>query len=359
MNSFKYLIPLLVAPILSIAKTANIKAYGLQISLEPTTTSDGTSVFFSTYDGNSGSPLGLSSNISNGEFKPQSRGSSIFVADYAATDGYKIQEYGTVSLQIPSEDLDSNGVHDWLQKENSVYKNVSGSTTLHWVESGWETGNYSITGTLYRASGATTGTYSFTLSYGGYSFAVNGKFYLSYFEGSLGYENESFTASLETQGSDGASYSLSGTSTYSVNSSNHLILNQTTFTSTEGNVIMKTATLTPDGSTFSGEIELHDGEPDTSWADYTDWYLEIVDTSDEDQDGIPDLVDTSVKSLITEEIQLNGWNYHAWPWVYSVTFDNWFYYSNSSNGLQTVWSNYHKQWYYWNTDIQSWSTAAN
>ena len=122
MNSFKYLIPLLVAPILSIAKTANIKAYGLQISLEPTTTSDGTSVFFSTYDGNSGSPLGLSSNISNGEFKPQSRGSSIFVADYAATDGYKIQEYGTVSLDIPSEDLDSNGVHDWLQKENSVYK---------------------------------------------------------------------------------------------------------------------------------------------------------------------------------------------------------------------------------------------
>lgn len=359
MNIFKYLIPLLVAPILSIAKTANIKAYGLQISLEPTTTSYGTSVFFSTYDGNSGSPLGLSSNISNGEFKPQSRGSSIFVADYAATDGYKIQEYGTVSLDIPSEDLDSNGVHDWLQKENSVYKNVSGSTTLHWVESGWETGNYSITGTLYRASGATTGTYSFTLSYGGYSFAVNGKFYLSYFEGSLGYENESFTASLETQGSDGASYSLSGTSTYSVNSSNHLILNQTTFTSTEGNVIMKTATLTPDGSTFSGEIELHDGEPDTSWADYTDWYLEIVDTSDEDQDGIPDLVDTSVKSLITEEIQLNGWNYHAWPWVYSVTFDNWFYYSNSSNGLQTVWSNYHKQWYYWNTDIQSWSTAAN
>ena len=359
MAIFKYLIPLLIAPILSIAKTANIKAYGLQIQLEPTTTSYGTNVYFSTYDGNSGSPLGLSSYISNGEFKPQSRGSSVFVADYAASDGYSMQEYVTVSLNIPSEDLDNNGVHDWLQKENSVNKNVSGSTTLHWVESGWQTGNYSISGTLYRASGATSGTYSFTLSYGEYSSLINGKFYLSYYEGTLDYENESFTTTLETQGSDGVNYSLTGNSTYSVNSSSQLILNQTTFTSTAGNVVMKTATLSPDDSTYSGEIELYDGEPETSWADYTDWYLEIVDTNDEDQDGIPDLVDSSVKSLTTGKVELNGWNYHAWPWVFSATFDNWFYYANSSNGLQTVWSNYHKQWYYWDQGSQNWSTGAN
>ena len=101
------------------AKTANVKAYGMQFSVTPTQTSEGTTIYITTYDGSSSYPQqdNPSGFISN-EFRQESPGSSVFLADYLAGDLYGIKEYGSISYNISNTDVDGNGVPDWLQKEN-------------------------------------------------------------------------------------------------------------------------------------------------------------------------------------------------------------------------------------------------
>lgn len=117
---------------------------------------------------------------------------------------------------------------------------------------------------------------------------------------------------------------------------------------------MNAVTLARNGDKFSGFVDLVDGAPDTSWSDYTDWYLEVIDENDEDEDEIPDIVDSSVKSLATSAVDLNGWNYHAWPWVFSSALNDWLYFAFYPDGGIIVWNNKDRAWYYWDLDLGSW-----
>ena len=340
-------------PFLSFGKTAKLKAYGLQISLEPAVTSLGSYVYFTSYDGSTGYPRMDGNYISN-EMKPSYQGSSTYVADYMAGDYYNIYEYGSVSLNIPSSDSDGNGVHDWLQKENSVSLSITGSTSLHWNDPSWETTQYTITGNMYRTAGQTSGTYNFSLSYGSGAATISGVWNLSYYEGTMTYEDGSFSANLETIGSDGEVYAVNGSSSYSFPSENSLKLNQTTYTSNYGNIVMNAVTLSRNQDRFSGFLDLVDGGPVTSWSDYTDWYLEVIDENDEDEDNIPDIVDSTVKVATALGVNLNGWNYHAWPWVFSSTLNDWLYFAVYEGGGIIVWNNQTRTWYYWDTTSGTW-----
>ena len=109
------------------AKTATVKAYGMQFSVPPTRTSDGSNLYFTSYDGSTSYPLQDSTtNFISNEFRQQSTGSPVFRADYLAGDAYNTYEYGSISYTISSTDSDGNGVPDWLQKENSVNLSISG-----------------------------------------------------------------------------------------------------------------------------------------------------------------------------------------------------------------------------------------
>ena len=59
------------------------------------------------------------------------------------------------------------------------------------------------------------------------------------------------------------------------------------------------------------------------------FYLVIEDDNDANSDGKPDLLKN--KSEQVEELNLSGWNYHVWPWVYNSSDDNWLYYYKSGN----------------------------
>ena len=108
------------------AKTATVKAYGMQFSVPPTRTSDGSILYFTSYDGSTSYPLQDSTtNFISNEFRQQSTGSPVFRADYLAGDAYNTYEYGSISYTISNTDSDGNGVPDWLQKENSVNLSIS------------------------------------------------------------------------------------------------------------------------------------------------------------------------------------------------------------------------------------------
>jgi hypothetical protein len=352
------LLCLLITIQFSWAKTANVKAYGMQFSVLPTQTSGGTMIYITSYDGSSSSPYQDSSTgfISN-EFKQQSLGSSVFRADYMAGDGYGIEEYGSISFNLSNTDSDGNGVPDWLQKENAVNLSVTGSSSLHWQTTGWGAGNTSITGSFTRIAGQSKG--NFTVYYksnsGGYTISASGNWYIRYFEGTLTYDNGSFNLAIQSNDSDGIAFAVSGASTYSSASEDSLTLASTQLSGAVGNIVTKEATFQRNGSVFSGTLELVDGEPDTSWVDYEDWYLEIEDSNDADGDNIPDLSDASIaQSSSGTTLETSGWSYHVWPWVYSNTTGDWLYYANSSNGGMMVWNNLDKSWYLWDSSSASW-----
>jgi len=355
--SYKFtLLCLLITIQISWSKTANVKAYGMQFSMLPTQTSSGGTVYFTTYDGSSGDPLKDSSTgfISN-EFRQQSPGSSVFHADYFSGDGYGIQEYGTISFNLSNTDSDGNGVPDWLQKENAVNLSITGNTFMHWQNPGWGSGDSTVSGSFTRSAGQSKG--SFTLNYNilGYSYPISGNWYIRYFEGTLTYNDGGFNLAIQSNDSDGIAFTVSGASTYSSASEDSLTLASTQLSGAVGNIVTKASTFQRNGSVFSGTLDLVDGEPDTSWVDYEDWYLEIEDSNDADGDNIPDLSDASIaQSSSGTTLETSGWSYHVWPWVYSNTTGDWLYYANSSNGGMMVWNNLDKSWYLWDSSSASW-----
>ena len=358
--SYKFtLLCLLITIQFSWAKTANVKAYGMQFVMLPTQTSDGSWVNFTTYDGSTGDPLKDSSTgfISN-EFRQQSPGSSIFHADYLSGDLYGIQEYGTISFNLSNTDSDGNGVPDWLQKETAVNLSITGNAYMHWQNPDWGSGDSTLSGSFTRTAGQSKGSYTLNYTISGYSYGVlsiSGNWYIQHLEGTLTYDNGSFNLAIQSIDSEGIAFTVSGASTYSSASEDSLTLASTQLSGAVGNIVTKASTLQRNGSVFSGTLELVDGEPDTSWVDYEDWYLEIEDSNDADGDNIPDLSDaSSAQSSSGTTLETSGWSYHVWPWVYSNTTGDWLYYANSSNGGMMVWNNLDKSWYLWDSSSASW-----
>ena len=71
------------------------------------------------------------------------------------------------------------------------------------------------------------------------------------------------------------------------------------------------------------------------------FYLVIEDDNDENGDSKPDLL--TIKSQDVQELNLTGWNYHVWPWVYNSTDDNWLYYYKIGEDW-LVWRNKTSTW---------------
>jgi hypothetical protein len=78
----------------------------------------------------------------------------------------------------------------------------------------------------------------------------------------------------------------------------------------------------------------------------------LTDNNDADADGIPDLTDSSSSS--STQVSLDGWNYHAWPWTYNETDEDWLYYYNGASGW-AVWRNKDKSWYTFDATSKTWS----
>lgn len=370
----------------SAKNTATIKAHGLQVDLSNAVTNLGGAIYFTTYDGLSSTPLldnGLSGPILSGELKPLNFGSSTFVTDYGTANiSGNIAEYGAVSLSMPATDSDSNGVPDWLQIDLSVNTNVSGSSKLHYIEPGGYSGGSTISGSFTRSAGSSSGNYnlSFTISGLG-AFTATGVWYVESYEGTIEYDDSSYSINVSTENYLGSAEQATGTSNYSIIDQDNLGLKEIFMTDADGVMQLQEGSLSRSGNSYSGFFKAVDGYPTTSWADYLDWYVEITDTNDGDGDGIPDFTDPVQTLLSSTGSDLgsgwrslnwfgayypfsSGWILHAdhgWMYSKSASMDSfWFWQENykwcwtTQTVYPWVWFHEDQVWKYFFSDSNKW-----
>jgi len=183
--------------------------------------------YFTTYDGSSGPPLHDMKDgyfIVSGELKPVTPGSGTNRTDYGSSiDGSYagIYEYGHASVALPTTDSDTNGFPDIIQLNKSGNTAITGTAQSDWTYSG-SSYTYTVSGNLYRAIGNDTGTYSLTLTYSLGSMTASGSIHLPHWSGTITYTRGS--SNLTMVGTlfqpDGYTRTLTGTTSYIINSTN-------------------------------------------------------------------------------------------------------------------------------------------
>ena len=337
--------------------SASINAFGLQVSLGIANSSLGGSLYFTTYDASTTYPLNDNYTVS-GELRPIEKGSSVFVTDYLAVDSSVIHEYGTVSLNFPETDSDNNGVPDWLQKNMSVNMNVTGSSEIHYHLTGFS-GNASLNGTFVRSAGLSSGSYNITFNIPNLGTGiVSGTWHVSYYNGTIEYDDTFFYINAETINADGQIVKAKGSSEYTVSPNGKLNLSSVNLDVDGDTVQMQSMLFERSNSTYSVLATAIDGLPDTSWPDFTQWYIEISDSNDDDNDGNPDFSDLD-RIIISSHSTLSadGWGWINWPWAYSDFYKSWFYFYPTGVGEISIFHIIDQRWYSWNASSQSWVSA--
>ncbi len=344
-------------------KTATIKIHGLQVEMSDAVSNDGEIIYFTSYDGRSSTPRydnGSRGPLLSGELKPLSFGSSTFVTDYGTVNSWgEISEYGEVSLSMPSTDSDANGISDWLQIDKDVNERVNGSSELHYIESGSYSGNSTITGTFTRTSGSNEGNYNLTFSISGLgSFTVSGNWYIEYQSGTMEYDDTSYSINVSTKNSYGITEQSTGSSDYSIIDQDNLKLGEISMNSPDGTVQFKETSLKKSGNSYVGSFQAIDGYPSTSWADYIDYYIEITDTNDGNEDGIPDLTDPVEPLLSTAGTDLGlGWRSLDWFGVYFPYSSGWYFHLDH-NWIYSITESLDSIWYWHETHKWCWTNQT-
>ena len=345
--------------------TAEIKAYGIHAALLPATASHGGTIYFTSYDGVSTYPLNDQNAVSS-EFKPASDGSSVFRADYmVGTESLGVYEYGTISLNMPTADTDSNQVFDWLQKDMAVDATFSGHSEVHWLASGAISDNANITGRIIRSAGASSGTYSTTYSISGVTFTAQGTWWVGYWSGNVSYEGGNYSVSITTTDSTGATRNLTGSASYSNPSESQLQFSDITLKEGSDELIIRESTLNRSLNIYSARFKAVDGDPKTSWSDFVDWHVVLTDRNDADSDGVPDFSDGDFSSTDSSSGEASSssddlsakldrsWAWFKYPWIYNDSVESWCYLHATSDG-HFLWCYKNSSWYSWDKTNAVW-----
>jgi len=227
----------------------------------------------------------------SGELRPRSGVPGVYEADYATdTDFYGWAEYGSVTATLPTTDSDANGLPDIAQFDKAVNISFSGSVRSDWPSIASDT----FTGTLVRGANQLAGSYTVRFTSDGST--SSGSVEVQNTSGTVSYERGSqntMTLYLTQTDPLGATRTLTGTTTFTVNSVNQIAFPQFSVTSSDGQTytIMPGSTLNRTGHHYHGNASLVDGIVETSWRDAINWVIEIWDDNDFDSNGIPDLSD--------------------------------------------------------------------
>jgi hypothetical protein len=114
----------------------------------------------------------------------------------------------------------------------------------------------------------------------------------------------------------------------------------------------QSTTLKRSGNKYSGYLKALDGDTDTSWADYVDWYVEVTDLNDANSDGVPDFTNPVETKSAPTTVEFDGWNWHKGPWVYNNKNNDWNYYSPN-----VIWSYKHNKWFTWDASSDAWKDS--
>lgn len=248
-------------------------------------------LYFTTFDGSTGFPLGCCDEDLSGEFSPITPGATSYRSDYLVGDP-EVFEYGTVSVTVAASDGDGDGMLDPLERVRAGNFTMSGTTTCHWSSDPPCFGT-AIEVSVTRSAGSSTGSYQGTLSAGGSMGSFSGPFELDAgFEGTVAYTPGGGT--LDWSLADDLGRTLSGQSGIVRNGTASITVPAFDLVRLPGSETIRTrqSVLQRNGSVFRGWVELVDGEPSTPFADYLDVRVEVDDPNDADLDGIPDILET-------------------------------------------------------------------
>lgn len=283
-------------PSVSIALVAAVGGDGYSFGFAPANTSNGDTVYFTTYDGGTGTPLLECDALcfASEELFPNGLGSTQYLTDYIVTDSIGIYEFGTAVMNVASSDTDSDGMLDVLELPRNGNFSFSGLTYPDWNAFAVYY-NSTVVGSTIRPAGIRQGTYSGSLSNPSQTASFGGVYALSGAYGTVEYfldGNNVLNWNLSQRAIDGVVRTFTGTSSVSFIGTTSLVLPSFSALDSQSGLFLQTlpATLTRTGNTFRGTLQLVDGEPNTSWVDYIDYRVEIIDTNDTNGDGLPDIL---------------------------------------------------------------------
>ena len=336
-------------------KAAQLKIFSLSAELAPHTHPFGGNIYFTTYDGLSSHPRIDDGKVSH-ELSPSLINPSLYQTDFLYYFNGVLDEHGTLSFSMPTEDSNKNGVYDWLEVGFSVNTSVEGSLSIHWPTS--NAGTVAITAEIIRSSGNAVGSVSYSYQIND---PINGittvssstNWVITNWVGELVFDDSGNGVFNASASAAGATIALSGEGQFSSDSEGNLILEQGKAMVSDDIITFHSTELERINNTFRGGFLLEDGDPDTFWKDEHRLYLEITDTNDYDSDGMPDLVDPEPIKNDSVSFAPSGWGFIAWPWVYSHTDQGWLYFS-AVNNQNAVWRENDQKWYIFESSSSSW-----
>jgi hypothetical protein len=197
--------------------------------------------------------------------------------------------FGSTVSQFPTLDSDLNGVPDVAQIDRPIDSTLSGNTIWRSPQTLTEP----FVGRISRAVNSTTGTYTARFLTGP-QLEYSGTYRVIASRGDAIYRRGPTNTMRLSIRVDGAyrSPQLEGPARYTVSDRNTLMIQPIVLTGTDGyQYRIKQFILKRVGDRYSGDVELEDGEPLTSWRDFVSWHFTITDTNDSDANGIPDISD--------------------------------------------------------------------
>ena len=270
------------------------------LNLGPSSRSDpyyGTlSAFFTTYDGRTDvfpltQDIGGGHVLLSGELRPRAGQPGIYEADFATFSSiYGWVQYGSIVASLPTTDSDGNGLPDVAQLNQNGTAGISGVVHLDWPTAASDT----FVGTLTRGPNQLFGTYSFTYASDGSM--SSGTMQVQNLAGPVSYVRataNNMTLSLTQTDPVGSNRTFTGSTTFTVVTTDQIIFPQFSLASTDNktNTVLAGLILNRIGPRYVGNATLADGILETSWADAVNWVIEITDGNDSNTNGIPDLSD--------------------------------------------------------------------
>ncbi len=214
-----------------------------------------------------------------------------FVADYVIFSSSGIVEYGTLRLTLQLADTNQDGIPDMLQRRFSGTGAFNGQAT----PDNPAAAAFPVGGVVTREPGQQRGAYSLTMNGSSAGRVVfTGGFSLVSLQGAMRYQRNGTSGrtslDLVLTRPDGTVNGFSGLTDFSVRTVNQVALNPLSLTNAVGQSIQVGAiVLNRTGNRYTGTFVLSDGDLVTSWADYATGFVEITDTNDSDNDGVPNL----------------------------------------------------------------------